>query len=66
MADVLRAESPLVADKALRLEWNVSPDLPPAWADVGLVERVLQNLVGNAIEFTPPNGVVRVTARENE
>lgn len=65
VGDVLRAESPLVAGKNLRLEWNAPPDLPLAWADIGLIERVLQNLVGNAIKLTPPGGVVCVAAMEN-
>jgi signal transduction histidine kinase len=37
--------------------------LPLAWADAELIERVLQNLIDNAIKFTPTGGVVRVTAK---
>jgi signal transduction histidine kinase len=35
-------------------------DLPLVTADVGLVERVLTNLIDNALRFTPPGGNVRV------
>ena len=63
VASVLESQLPLAADKDLHLESDVSPTLPPAWADAGLIERVLQNLIGNAIKFTPAGGVVRVTAR---
>ena len=61
-ADVLNAQL-LIADKELSLENNVPSTLPPVWADAGLIERVLQNLVGNAIKFTPAGGTVQVTAR---
>jgi signal transduction histidine kinase len=66
VAETLQAQGPLATDKGLRLESDVPPTLPPAWADADLIERVLQNLVGNAIKFTPSGGVVRVTARVGE
>ncbi len=62
VAGVLETQSVLAIDKGLHLESDVSPTLPPAWADAGLIERVLHNLVGNAIKFTPAGGTVRVTA----
>lgn len=59
---LLQTQTPLANAKTIRLENNIPPTLPPAWADPHLVERVLQNLVGNAIKFTPDGGVVRITA----
>ena len=53
IAETLRAQAPLAADKGLRLESDVPPTLPPAWVDAELIGRVLQNLAGNAIKFTP-------------
>ena len=35
-------------------------DLPLVRGDIGLVERVLTNLIENALTFTPPGGSVRV------
>jgi signal transduction histidine kinase len=35
-------------------------DLPLVSCDVGLIERVLTNLVENAVRFTPPGGSVRL------
>jgi PAS domain S-box-containing protein len=66
VAGVLRAQAPLAADKGLRLESEAPPTLPPAWADAWLIERVLHNLVDNAIKFTPPDGTVRILARQGE
>jgi signal transduction histidine kinase len=62
IAGVLDSQLPLAADKNLHLESDVLSTLPPAWADEGLIERVLKNLIGNAIKFTPAGGVIRVTA----
>jgi signal transduction histidine kinase len=62
--ETLRMQSPLAVTKNLQLENKMPPDLPLAWADAELVGRVLQNLVGNAVKFTPAGGVVRVTGGE--
>jgi signal transduction histidine kinase len=64
--ETLRLQSPLYSTKRLHIESDVSPTLPLAWADVEIVERVLQNIVGNAIKFTPAGGTVLVQATEHD
>ncbi|MBA3946586.1 MAG: response regulator [Herpetosiphonaceae bacterium] len=59
---VVRDVSPLAQEKGLVLEPSVVAGLPLAYADCKLVERVIRNLVGNALKFTPKGGTVRVTA----
>ncbi len=44
------------------VENQVSHDLPLAMVDEELLERVLMNLLNNALEHTPPDGKVRVEA----
>jgi signal transduction histidine kinase len=61
--ETLQAQLPLATEKNLRLDSDISAALPPVWIDSRLIERVLQNLVGNAIKFTPTGGSVRVTAK---
>ncbi len=60
--DALQAQQVLARDKDILLESHVPIDLPLVRADEELMRRVLQNLVGNAVKFTPPGGKVTVTA----
>jgi len=45
-------------EKGIDLATQVSPDLPFVNADIGLIERVLENLIENAINYTPEGGSV--------
>jgi len=63
IAAILVSLAPLAARKAQQLHYDVVADLPPIYADVTLITRVLENLLSNAIKFAPAEGVIRVTAR---
>ena len=52
----------LVSKKGLTLATDVSPDLAPLYADREKVSHIVGNLLGNAIDFTPPGGQVWVRA----
>jgi signal transduction histidine kinase len=49
--------------KRLRLDLQIDPELPGVTADLGMIERVLTNLLDNAIRHTPPGGRIEVRLR---
>ncbi len=53
----------LAAKKGVTLKFDVPAGLPPLVADRERIAHVLANLLGNAIDFTPPEGRVWLVAR---
>lgn len=58
--DVLEKFALPAEAKHLQLRAGVPPALPPVSADLGMIERVLTNLLDNAIRHTPAGGTVEV------
>jgi PAS domain S-box-containing protein len=54
--------------KGLRLRIDTPQELPPVLADRAQIERVISNLVSNAVRHTDPGGEVHISAvrRENQ
>jgi len=59
--DVLHKFELEAQKKRVRLVGAISPDAPFVRADIGLIERVLQNLLENALRHTPEGGEVRLS-----
>jgi two-component system sensor histidine kinase BaeS len=53
-------------EKGVALETDVPAGLPLVQADEDRIGQVLLNLVGNALQYTPAGGQVRVSARHQE
>ncbi|HZD87783.1 MAG TPA: ATP-binding protein, partial [Gaiellaceae bacterium] len=51
-----------LGEEAERVRLEIPPDAPPVEVDAGQVERVLANLVGNALRYSPPGSTVLVRA----
>ena len=63
MADASAQVSLLLQENGLTLVREIGDDLPALWADEDKLVRVLTNLLGNAIKFTPEGGTVTLSAR---
>ena len=64
--DVFQKYEILAKEKGIIMNLNMSKELPLVFADVGLVERVMQNLMDNALKFTPQGGSVTIELTEQE
>ena len=60
-ADALR---PLAEKKGIELTVRVDPRLPTLYQDGGKLQQILNNLLSNALKFTPAGGEVRVRGRD--
>ncbi len=57
---------PLVETKNIRLDTQISEELPGITMDTERILQVMRNLVGNAVKFTPDCGCVRIFAGSEE
>ncbi len=64
--DVLGQIEPLAEQRGITLKAQVPSALPSLYADRHRLERVLLNLLDNAIKFTPERGLVTLTIRDQE
>lgn len=61
---VTKRLSPQFESKRISLELNVASDLPPVFADEDRTIQVLTNLTGNALQYTPEGGRIKIGAHQ--
>jgi signal transduction histidine kinase/CheY-like chemotaxis protein len=64
--DAIKSTDDLVKQHELQLRVDVSDHLPALWVDRKRSAQVLENLLCNAVKFTPAHGRIDVLARQTE
>ncbi|MEE4262345.1 MAG: ATP-binding protein [Desulfobacteraceae bacterium] len=59
--DVMQKFDLSAKEKQLSMQIDLDPDLPFVNADIAMIERVIENLLENAVRHTPPGGSIRLT-----
>lgn len=65
MQDVVQKFQLEAEKQNIKLEIDVSTDIPFAYGDIGMIQRVLDNLIENAIRHTPESGKVSLSFLAN-
>ena len=63
VSDTLESFSAMAREKGVQLTGEVDRGVDPVMMDTQRIGRVLNNLVGNALRYTPPGGEVFVSAQ---
>lgn len=63
VTEIVTTQQVLITEKQLSLINDVPAELPPVSGDYEVISRVMQNLMDNAVKFTPAAGQVLVTAQ---
>ena len=61
---VLESAEAAATKAGIVLEADIPETLPPVWADRSCLEQVFDNILGNAIKFSPDGGKITVCIRE--
>ena len=61
--DVFQKFELAAESRHIALQADLAPQLPAVRADLGMMERVLSNLLDNALRYTPEGGSIRVDIR---
>lgn len=64
ISDTLESLQDQAAQKHQTLTGQVDPHLPELSFDMRKIQRVLNNLISNAIRYTPENGTILITAKQ--
>jgi signal transduction histidine kinase len=63
---VEQAAAIVLASGQRKVEWNITPSLPPIWGDETYLEQAIRNMISNADKYSPPDKPIQLCAELND
>ena len=63
--DIIQKFEVIAREKNMDIEMDAAKEMPMVFADIGLVERAISNIVDNALKYGKPKGKVRIQLKPN-
>ncbi len=63
LTEIIETQETLSKNKNIRLELDIGEDLPDVYINIEQIQRVFQNIIGNAIKFTQEGGTIRLSVK---
>ena len=60
LQDIYQKNLIIAQNKEIKFVLDVAENLPFIYADIGMIEKVIQNLIDNTFKFTPSGGEVKI------
>ncbi len=60
-----QASAIVLAASQRKVEWNITPDLPPIWGDETYLEQTIRNFISNADKYSPADKPIHLCAELN-
>jgi signal transduction histidine kinase len=66
LQDIHQKNLIIAESKKIKCNLNFEENIPFITADIGMMEKVFQNLLDNALKFTPNGGEININLKKNE
>jgi len=66
VASVIEEFSEEIEKKKLHVQTKLGAPLPAIPLDAGIMRMTIENLVSNAVKYTPPGGTIKITLKRNQ
>src|SRR5690606_32791499 len=66
LQDISQKYKLLAQQQSINFSTSIITKSSPVYADIAMIERVVQNLIDNALKFTPEQGQVSIALEEED
>lgn len=66
LKEIIKKTEPIAAAKKIKVMQDIAEELPEAFGAAEMISRAAENLISNALKYTPENGMINISAKKTD